>query len=372
MMSAIAQFIAGAEGMDIYSAGPIGNAFPWFQTNSAYQGVVTASGGAFGTKSLSFSAASSNGSGTEYQFASTMQFLRTLATAGGSGAFGVCGWIEIGTPVANGTDVLIALGTNAAAGPALPLLGLSNSVGGGLNLLLPSTTASLTNAPHALTVTPGTYVWVGVYFTYKPTGVLTATMCLAGGVIFKDLPITWSTDIFSAGQVANRLKFYSAVTAPWQLDDLIIHAVSSADAIWPAPTTLNPEVLPQYTPRQISLATVTGNGTVNQMAPSGSAPNYQSATDPTGNNSVIANAINQSDRYTWSTSAADIKAVVYRGASNKYSQLAAVQAVAGNQVTMPLAIAGPNEFIGISENDGSALWTAASIGAAEFGQTSHN
>jgi hypothetical protein len=254
----------------------------------------------------------------------------------------------------------------------LPLLGLSNSVAGGLNLVLPSTTANLTNAPHLLSISPSSYVWVGVYFSYKPTGLLTATMCLSGGVIFKDLPVTWSTDIFSAGQVANRLKFYSAVTAPWQLDDLIIHAVSSADANWPAPASLNPEVLPQYTPRQISVAVATGNGTVDQMTPSGTEPNYQSATDPTGNNSVVANAINQTDRYTWSTSAADIKAVVYRGASSRYSQLSAVQAVGGVQTTMPVTLSGPNEFIGISENDGTALWTAASIGAAEFGQTSHN
>jgi hypothetical protein len=371
-MSVAAEFIAGAEGLDIYPAGAIGNAFPWFQTSTTYQGQITQNVGAFNGNALAFAAAAQNQSGMEYQFASTMQVLRSLAAAGGSGAFGFCGWIEIGTPVANGTDVLVALGSAAAAGSALPLLGLNHSATTGLNLVLPSTTASLTNAPHYLAVQPGEYVWVGVYFSYAPTGMLKATLCLAGSPIFKDVPVTFGADVFSAVQIANRLKFYSAVAAPWQLDDLIVHAVSSADAAWPAPATLGPELIAQFTPRQISLATAVGNGAVTQFTASGNQPNWQSATDPTGANSVVSTAINQTDRYKWTTSATDIKAVIYRGASDKYTQLTAVQAVGGVQADMGVAMSGPNEFIGISEGDGSAAWTADSFRAAEFGQASHN
>ncbi|SAK83230.1 hypothetical protein AWB81_04189 [Caballeronia arationis] len=371
-MSVAAEFIAGAEGLDVYPAGAIGNAFPWYQTNTAYQGQITQNAGAFNGNALAFAASAQNQSGMEYQFASTMQVLRSLAAAGGSGAFGFCGWIEIGTPVASGTDVLVALGSSTAAGPALPLLGLSYSATTGLNLVLPSTTTGLTNAPHYLAVQAGTYVWVGVYFSYAPTGALMATLCLAGSPIFKDVAVTFSTDIFSAGQIANRLKFYSAVTAPWQFDDLIVHAVSSADTNWPAPATLTPELIAQFTPRQISFATAVGNGSVTQFSASGNEPNWQSATDPTGANSVVSTAANQTDRYKWTTSATDIKAVIYRGASDKYTQLTAVQAVGGVQTNMGVTMSGPNEFIGISESDGSAAWTAASVNAAEFGQNSHN
>lgn len=373
-MSATPQFIAGAEGLDIYQAGVLGNAFPWFQTNPTYQGQIVSGAGAFSTNGLSFAAAAANQSGMEYQFPSTMQVLRNLATAGGSGAFGISGWIEIGTPVATGdTDILLALGTSSTESETLPILGLTNSATLGLNLVLPSTTANLTTAPHLLSVTAGSYVWVGVYFSYKPTGTLTATLCLAGGAIFQDVSVTFSTDIFSAGQIVNRLRFYAAQTAPWTIDDFIIQAVSSADALWPAPGTLTPELIPQFTPRQITVATATGNGSVDQMAPSGSEPNWQSATDPTGVNSVIANSANQTDLYTWSTTAADIKGVIYRGQSSKYNQLSAVQSPSGGtQSVMGVTFGGPNEFLGISENDGTNPWTDASIAAAGFGQTSHN
>jgi hypothetical protein len=372
-MSATPEFVAHAEGLDIYSVGAIGNAFPWFETNSTYQGQIVAGAGAFGGNALSFAASGANASGQELQFPSTMQLMRSLATAGGSGAFGVSAWIEIGNPVVTGNiDTLLALGTSQASGEVFPILGLTNSGTAGLNLVLPSTMASLSTSPHLLALTPNNYLWVGIYFSYKPTGVLTATLCLAGSAIFEDVTVTFATDVFTAGQIVNRLKFYSATTASWTIDDIIIQAVSSADAIWPAPTTLAPELIPQFSPREISLATATGNGPVDQMTPSGSESNYQSATDPTGANSVIATAINQTDLYTFSTQATDIKGVVYRGASPKYNNLSAVQYVGSTQTTMGVTSSGPNEFIGVSENDGTNPWTAASFAAAAFGQTSHN
>lgn len=373
-MSATPQFIAGGEGLDIYPAGVLGNTFPWYQTNAAFQGQIVAGAGAFGGNGLSFAASASNVSGMEYQFPSTMQIMRSLATAGGSGAFGVCGWIEIGAPAVQGvTDILLALGPSVAESEDIPILGLTSSAAAGLNLVLPSTTANLTTNPHLLAVTPNNFLWIGVYFSYKPTGVLTATLCLAGQAIFQDVSVTFATDIFQAGQLINRLKFYSAVTAPWTIDDFIVHAVSSADAIWPAPTTLSPELIAQFTPREFTLATVVGNGSTDQMTPSGSEPNYQSATDPTGANQVIATTINQTDLYTFSTTADDIKGVIYRGQSTKYTQLSAVQQPSGGtQSVMGVTSAGPNEFIGISENDGTNPWTDASFAAAGLGQISHN
>lgn len=371
-MSATPQFIVGAEGLDIYQPGVLGNKFPWFQTNATYAGQIAAGAGAFSGNGLSFAAAAANQSGMEYQFPSTMQVMRNLATAGGKGAFGVCGWIEVGTPLTSGVETLLAMGTAAASGEALPILGLSFQSTTGLSLVLPSTLANLATAPHLLSIQPNSFFWIGVYFTYAPTGVLTGTLCLQGSAMFQDMAITFPTDIFVAGQIVNRLKFYSSTIAPWTLDDFIIHSVSSADANWPAPATLNPEVLPQFLPRQITLGTATGNGSKTQMTPSGSEPNWQSATDPTGANSVIADGINETDTYKWTTTATDIKAVIYRGQSAKYTQLSAVQLAGGVQSLMGVLAAGPNEFIGISENDGTSPWTASTYGAAEFGQISHN
>jgi hypothetical protein len=371
-MSSTPQFIAGAEGLDIYPAGAIGNVFPWYQTNATYQGTIKAGAGAFAGNALSFAAASLNASGQEMQFSSTMQVMKNLASAGGSGAFGVCGWINVGAPVANGTDTLLGLGTSMSGTPVIPLLGLTNSSNGGLNLVLPSSVSSLTTNPHLLAITPNTQYWIGVYFAYKPNGLLTATLCLSGTPVFTDVALTWTSDVFTAGQIANRLKFFAATTAPWQIDDVIIQAVSSADtALWPS-GTITPETIPQFSPRQISLATVTGNGTLNQWEASGSQPNYQSATDPTGANSVIATGINLTDRYVWTTEANDVKAVVYRGQSTRYGQISPVQFTNGQQTRMPAALSGPSEFIAFSENDGTSPWTASSINSAEFGQISHN
>lgn len=371
-MSATAQYIVAAEGLDIYAAGAIGNAFPWFQTNTTYAGQIVAGAGAFGGNGLSFQSASANQSGLEYQFPSTLQVLRNQSGAGGEGAFGVCGWISVGSPVLAGdTDILLALSSSVAESDVLPILGVMNSSTSGLNLVLPSTVGSLTNAPHLLSIAPNSYVWVGVYLSYQPTGELNATLCLAGSPIFQNVSVTFSTDVFTVGQIVNRLKFYAAQTAPWTVDDLVIHALSSADALWPSPATLTPALIAPLTPRQITLASATGNGSVDQMTASGSEPNWQSATDATGANSVIATAVPQSDRYKWSTAATDIRALVYRGQSAKYNQLSAVQAVSGVQTTMAVSQAGPNEFVGVSENDGTNLWTDSSVAAAEFGQISH-
>ncbi len=370
-MTAAPQFLAGAEGFDIYAAGVIGAAFPWYVDNASFAGAITASVGAFGGNALKFAVAASNTAGMEYQFPSTMQVMRSLGTAGGSGAFGVCGWISLGTATGTvATDILMAIGTSALSTELYPLIGQSYSVASGLQLVFPSTVVNLTTTPNVFAVTPNTYYWVGVYFSYSPTGVMKMTVTINGATVFTDLTITWAADQFVAGQIVNRLKLYSGVVASWMIDDMIIQAVSSADTLYPGGTP-TPETIPQFSPRQISLATATGNGTVNQWAASGAEPNWQSATDPTGVNYVVASAANQSDRYKWTTSASDIKAVIYKGKSNRYAQVSPVSYNGTTQTTMATTN-GPSEFIGISENDGTNLWTAASIGSGEFGQISHN
>jgi hypothetical protein len=368
-MTAAPQFLAAAEGFDKYTTGALGSNWPWATTNTAYQGTVTASAGAFTGNALAFPTAAANTSGMTYQFPSTMQFMRSLAAVGGSGAFGVSGWVSLGASAAQGTNTLLGLGSANAGAAVFALLGQTYSSGGGLALVFPSTTVNLTTAPYSFAVTPNTYYWVGLYFAYKPTGALTATYCVNGVPIFTDVTVAFASDIFTAGNIANQLKLYAGPVGTWTLDDLIVQNVSSADALWPG--TATPETIPQFSPRHITMATITGNGTLNQWVASGSEPNYQSVTDPTGANSVTANAVSLTDRYKWSTSAVDIKGVVYRGASTRYANISPVQLVGSTQTVMNTNT-GASEYIGVSENDGTNLWTAASIAAGEFGQTSHS
>jgi hypothetical protein len=51
---AVAQFIAAQEGFDIYNSGNIPANYPWFVTNTAQQGQINTSAGAFGGGALTF------------------------------------------------------------------------------------------------------------------------------------------------------------------------------------------------------------------------------------------------------------------------------------------------------------------------------
>jgi hypothetical protein len=87
-----AQFIASAEGFDIYPSGTLAANYPWFVTNSAIAGQINLSAGAFGGAALTFpvsGAPTSLTSGFEYQFPSTMQIIRGNTTTAGKGAFAI-------------------------------------------------------------------------------------------------------------------------------------------------------------------------------------------------------------------------------------------------------------------------------------------
>jgi hypothetical protein len=374
------QFIVGADGFDRYPAGTLSPLWPWLQTNANSQLAITSAKSLFGSNALGVPSAATNSCGWVFQVPSTASFLRTNATKAGTGAFGFCGYIQVGnitTP--DVTDLMLAFSSSANISAALPILGQTFSSKYGLSLALPTQVAGLasTNNPLLYAVKPNTWYWVGLYFSFQPTGKLLATYCINGKPIWQDVAVTWLTDILAAGQVLNALKVYNGVLAEWYMDDMIVHAVSSADASWPAPTKLTPEVLPILPPRQITLAqavaTASSNGFVSMNS---SVPDYRSASDPAGAGVAFLEtdtAAQGSELYTWNAQPhANINAVIYRGISTNPNQVAAVQQTTGAQTRLldsNSQAAGTGGFTGVSENDGTSYWTQASIAAASFGQT---
>ncbi len=279
-----------------------------------------------------------------------------------------------------GSGTLLGLGTAGVPGSVYPLLNISNTTAGGVNLQFVTNINSPTSAPYNFNIQLNTYYWVQLQFAYHSpsstatAAVLQATYTINGTTLQTDIPVTWSADVFSGTQVANRLKFYCSNFIQYFVDDLMIQAASGADANWPlaAGTYPTPETAPAISARRLYALTATANGSLTQMTPSGSEPNWQSATDPTGANYVTATATGQTDTYKWTAPAmSDIRAVTIRGNSNRYQNLnGTFKTSSTSGVTQMTTSNGPSRYIGVAETDGTNPWTTASINAAEFGQTS--
>lgn len=377
---AVAQFIAAQEGFDIYSAGNIPANYPWFVTDSTKQGQINASAGAFGGGALTFPVSgASMASGFEYQFPSTMSMIRGNTTTAGKGAFAINGWLNVST-MSNGSGTLLALGTAGVPGSFYPLLNISTTSAGGTNLQFVTNINSPTSAPYNFNIQLNTYYWVQMQFSYysasstASSAVLMASYSVNGTSLLTDQVVTWSSDVFSGTQLANRLKFYASNFISYFWDDMVIQAVSGADSTWPLGAGVNPtpETLPGISARRIYALTATANGSLVQMTPSGAEPNWQSATDKTGANFVTATAVGQTDTYKWTApTMSDIRAVSIRGNSNRYQNLnGSFKTSAGGTLTQMTTNNGPSVYIGIAETDGTNAWTTASINAGEFGQTS--
>ncbi|MDN3160895.1 hypothetical protein P0E55_14395, partial [Enterococcus faecalis] len=179
-----------------------------------------------------------------------------------------------------------------------PLLNISNSSSGGTNLQLVTNVNSPTSSPYNFNIQLNTYYWVQLQFSYYSTtstassAVMSATYTINGATVQQDIPVTWSADNFTTGQIANRLKFFASNFVSYFIDDLVIQSVSGADPTWPlgAGVWPTPETEPAISARRIYAVNATGNGSLTQWTPSGAEPNWQSATDTTGANYVTANA----------------------------------------------------------------------------------
>ena len=377
-----AQYIAGQEGFDIYPSGALAASFPWFITNTALNAQINTSAGAFGGGALTLptsGAPSTLTSGTEYQFLSTMQMVRGNTAAGGQGVFGISGWFNV-TSMTAGSGTLLGIGSSLNTALAYPLLNISQNSTTGLNLQFITNINSPTSAPYNFNIQLNTYYWVTMTFAYyststtASTGTLLATYTVNGATILQDQPVTWSADTFNATQPLNRLKFYGSNFISYFWDDLMIQAVSNADTVWPVASGSypTPETVPNISPRRIYSIPATGNGSVTQWTPSGSEPNWQSATDTTGANYVTATATGQTDTYKWNCpTVGDVRCVSIRGNSNRYQNIVGTFKTSNTSgQTNMTTNNGPQRYISFAETDGTNPWTTTTINAGEFGQTS--
>jgi hypothetical protein len=367
-MATIPQYIADFDGFDGYQTGTVVTNYPWTVTNASFVGSITGGAGAFGTNALVVPVSASNTGGTQYQFPSTMQPIKAGSV---SQVFSWSGWISVGTPTVAASDIIVGMGSTATpTSGGIGILGLSYSTTTGLNLLFGSTLSSVISTPYTFAIQPNTYYWVSIAMSFG-SGLCTATYAIGGTAIQTNVSISWPADYFTAGQFANTIRFATSRIAATSYDDIVVQAVSSSDANWPG-GTVQPSLVPAMPPQQVRNGVAVSNGPILQWAASGALPNYQSATDLSGANTVIASDVSQTDLYNWTaTGATSIKALRYKGNSSRYGNVNPQQYISAVQSNFPLINFGPSRFIGISENDGTNAWTATSVAAASFGQESH-
>lgn len=378
------QYVVAAEGFDIYPSGTLAANYPWYVTNTTLAGQINLGAGAFGGAALTFptsGAPSTSTSGFEYQFPSTLQQVQGGTVASGNaGAFSFSGWLNVTSMTANTAGTLIALGSSSGGSAAQPLLNISNATNSGLNLQFVTNANNPTSVPYNFNIQFNTQYWIQIqlawYATSATVSVMRASFSVNSVQVQTDVPVTWNSNNFASGQIIDRIKFYASNFETHLFDDMVIQAVSGADARWPlaAGTNPTPELIPAMPPRRIYAVPATGAGSSTQWTPSGSEPNWQSATDSTGNNYVTAQASGLLDTYKWNCPAVtDVRAVVLRGSSNRYQNVnGAFKTSSTSSVTTIPTNSNASRHISVSETiDGSAAWTQTSINAAEFGPLSN-
>lgn len=382
----MAEYLAGAEGFDIYNPGAttISNyGFPWKVLNSTLAPTIINGQGAFGGNAFSLpmtGAPTAMTAGTALQFNSTMTPTRGNLNVGGSGVFAVNFWLYV-NKMNTTSGTLLGLGTSANSAVSLPLLNISNSSTAGLNLQFVTNVNSPTSTPYNFSIQLQTWYWVTVSFAYYSTsssvstGTFVTSASVNGMPLVTDRLMTWSTDVFSAGQIANYIQFYGSSNIQYLVDDFIVQSVSSADVIWPALTNNpTPETIPNLPARRIWAIQASDVGSNTNWIPSGTEPNYESATDPSGQNFITATDTGLVDTYVWECPAVNnINAVVVKGNSNRYQNVSGVSCdTFGSQPnTMGMTYNGASSFVSISENDSTGTqWSSYSINNGEFGLTS--
>lgn len=357
-------FIKAAEGFDIYPAGSVATNYPWVKKNAA-GGSITAAAGIFGGNALQFSGGTvASETYLEYMFPSTMQLQRNNTNAGGKGLFAVSGWINNITVTQNGDYPLIGI-ANTTDATFYNLLGVRSDATG-KSLMFPSNFNNISSAPITFPVQSGP-MWVNLRFAYSQGGVIFASYYINGYYKTTSVQLGWTVDSLPSPGSANKLKLQSGQNVTWQLDDLIVQNVSNADSNWVIAGTI-PRVtdIPTLPVQQIYNSSVISNGSSVQWQSSSTAANYLAATN--GTDHVIADStLLAADLYKWSgTPATSIVGTVLRGSTTS-SNVNAIQKVGSSLNDASVISVGNNRFIGITENDGTSAWTAASIAAAEFG-----
>lgn len=377
--------LKAAEGLDIYPDGVIAQDWPWTVSGGGLTTPQIVSGaGPFGTKVLSFNRGTTYAEGLRYRFPSTGMWTRNNATTAGKSVFGFNMWYRCDTvPTTTTTTPIVAWGTTAASAQTIPLLGISQTSGGGTQLAFPSTVASIATSPYLFPINTGVWYWVSIRFIVYPNAQCFASYTVSGVPLQDNVPITFGSDPMGTN-ICNQIVGYGGgVLGTWSMDDMLIQASSGADADWPPGFTTgvpnNPVMasITNITPRQISLGTISGDGSFSQWTPDTiGLPNWQAATQP-GHN-VEALDANLTDTYKATVSSSvtltDCIGVVVRATTNKYLNVepATKDSSASAQVNNPGVVSkGTSRFISLMErNQADQVWTKTTIEAAEFGQHS--
>jgi hypothetical protein len=301
---------------------------------------------------------------------------------------GVSGWFNLGSLTSGQSGTLLGLGSSLLTTTGYPLLNVSNASASGLNLQFVTNLNSPTSTPVNFGIAFNTYYWLNIYYSvYQPDATAADTVVLLtakvnDAVVVANQPVSWTSDLLNATQTVNRIKFYGSSNISYFWDDFIVQAVSANDTTWTFGTTtpLTPDMITVLPSRRIYEFAASANGSFTQMTSSSSSlQNWQAATDKTGANYVTATETGQVDTYKWvapkngsgtTLNPTDVSAVVMRGNAQRYQNLRAVYSNGTTVTQMPINGSGPSEYVSVAETQGGTQWTAASIVAAEFGQTS--
>ena len=377
-------FIAAAEGFDIYTDGVIAQDWPWFTGTAANTGQITSGTGTFTGKSLTMNrGATALTLGQTYQFPNGGTFQRNNTATNGKSLYGINFWIRIDAVQATlaGSNLLY-LTSSANTAQVLPLLGILNNTTNGLNLLFPSTVASIATTPYMMAIQTGVWYWISIRFAVYPNAQLRATYVVNGIPIQENVALAFATDPISTN-VCNRLAFMGGTTnVTYSMDDLVIQAVNGSMSTWPSGFTTgtpnDPAIndLPLLSPRRIYAIPANANGSVTEWTPTNGLPNWQAATQ--AGESVEALDAELTDLYKFdvppTATLTDVVGVVARASTNKYLSVTPTmkQTAASAQVDSPGVVTkNTSRFISVQEQTpDNQAWTTALIEGAEFGQKS--
>jgi hypothetical protein len=372
-----------------YPSGTLATNWPWRIITSASAPSIVTGAGAFSGNALAFNAGSTPAQAAAYFFPSTGQFMRNSTANTGVYMYGMNFWLNCTVAPTSTTALpLVQWSTQASLTSVIPCLGIMNPTSGGLQIAFPSTVASIATSPYTLPISTGTYYWVSCAFVGYPNGQLFATYTVNGITLQSNVAITYGSDPISTN-ICNAAVFYGGGTTmgQYEIDDLVIQASSGADSDWipggggtSTPTSPTMAQFPIMSPRRIYNLPLTSNGSVTQFTTmdGGTTPNWQAASEG-GSAYTQATATGQTDLYKTSAASGisnltNVIGLVVSSNTNRYLSVEPTErdSSTGTIVQNPGIVSkGVSSFISVQEqNQSGAVWSATTIGNAEFGATS--
>lgn len=376
--------IVAFEGLNGYQDGTVIADYPWYPNGTSLTiGRIASDLGAFPSgKGLCMDQGTNWNLSHTYHFPNGGTFVRNNTNADGKGLFGFNGWVRIlSAASAISPTNLITFTTNSSPTQAMPIVGLSNTSGDGLNLLFPTST-SISSNPHRLPIQIGVYYWLSVRFALYPNSQLRASYFINDIPIQENVVCSFTADPIGT-TTCNRVGFFGGNNiCSYVVDDFVIQATNGGLPSWPAGfvgvTPNNPTVdhLPRITARRINDVQIVSNGSVNEWTPSDPLlQNWEAAASKTEH--VESTAAGQIDLYKFNVptgpTTEDILAIKVKTKTDKYFSVEPVmKEAAGTAAKTGIVEKGPSAISMILEQppSGNVAWTPGSINSSEFGNKS--